>query len=48
MDEIGIRYMVCRFIAKELEDIINKVEGTAKYIAEEKKKKKERGRKKHG
>lgn len=40
VDEIGIRYLICGGIAKELQDIITKVE-TTKLVMEQLKKKKQ-------
>ena len=40
MDEIGIRYMLCRFVAKELQGIIDHVETTSGQIKKMKEEKK--------
>jgi len=37
IEEIGIRYMICGGIAKELQDIINKVEVTKFVLSQQKK-----------
>ena len=39
MTEIGIRFVICTSIAKELEYIVNRVENTAKAVTEAKKEK---------